>query len=458
MNWRRAGLVGLLAIGIIAGGLARVRGQRLSRFDRMIAHENPAAAEAALRDADGWTWSVARKKFNAARLARLNDQNDIAHDALVWAENLGFDPERVAQERWLLKIQVESDPRLASAVAASVIQNADRIRETGTSDSPGKRFTLGGRVIGADAIDLGIEILADQEAFGLVRQVLPIWEKLFPDDPRVYNHWSRLPENSEDLLASAGLLRQGHLINPNHLPTCLGLAEANFALSRFERSEAYFRRVVELLQPYVRIDDAGRSGAWELLNAKARLIELLALQNRIDEAVSACKEFLQVLPKHFSVHFQLAKLSLHEAKFQAVLDQLEPMLDIYPDDISLNYFAATAHAEIASESGDRSHAESAQIHADRYLEGRRQLDRLAQLQRDFESGEIRQARDRYTAALDLARTYLAIKWDQAGPWFQEAIQINPRSAVAFAGLVEFHQKSGNLERAKEFQQYVEALR
>jgi len=265
------------------------------------------------------------------------------------------------------------------------------------------------------------------ETLGTPERAVPYVDKWVEGAPRDM----RALQHKAELLATLGQKKEAELIfmtvmrqDPKSIRACRGLSRLKLESGKSEEALAFFDVLI-------------KADPNDIDSRLLRCGTLLGLR-RDDEAITELREILLTDRFNFSARHALASKLAERGQHQDVIALIEPLMTDFPDDVSLNYLLASSYTE-------QGQTETADVHLQRHLEGRKQLDELERLERELKpdaaDGE---------AYLRIANGYLNYKWDEAESWLVKSIIKMPDSPVPFLAMASFQRKKGDVERADEF--------
>ncbi|TWU34452.1 tetratricopeptide repeat protein [Novipirellula artificiosorum] len=418
-KWRLSRKIGVIAAVFLIAGLGgywTVYRAQFLRAERAFANGNLAKANHWFQKASRWEWKKSHSTFGLARVASREGDVDQAKRLLVVAENLGYSPAAIASQRNLLQLQ-----------SGAGISPDTRI-------DPRKQLTQA-EVDRQQAYIIGLSVLGNYEQ---AIEVADAWIDQSLDRPEPYWLKAQLLSEHGDDKAARPLFEQALAINPDFLPAISGLARTLNVLEQRSEAKLQYESVISRLGDFVDLGDLSAVGADMLLQARLEKAKIQLDMGETDPVITDLEQLVQEVPMNFATRFLLATEYAKQNKSGKIIEVIEPILPKFPDDISLNYLMATAE----SERGNL--ARSTEL-MDKYLNGRAQLDQLTRL--EFEGRNQPPDPNLYTA---IAQGYLRYKWDEAEPWLERALQLDPNSPVILAGIAEFYKKLGDQAQYRRY--------
>ncbi len=372
----------------------------LGRAEQAYETRRLEASDHAYQMASRWTFSKAPLTMQRARIARLLDRQESFESLLGEAQLQGASGTSIRLERQLQNIQLgevsENRSKLTSLLADPV--NAPATLEA---------FATGYLATG--------ELRSAQE-------ILESWLEIDPDAVVAHSVLGQIYFEQENFGQAEIEFRKAASVNPDLVDARLGLARTCYSLDKTNDAIKHFSAVLAIDPQHIE-----------------SMLSRAALKLKKDGSVEAVGELESVIADHpdlYPPRYELASYLAKSNEHARVIELIEPLMDRFPDDIALNYLLGGA----LSESGNRSRAAP---YLDRYLQGRRTLDRWAGA--DLEALAI-ESDDSTTK--QIALDYARYQWDESSPWLLLAVEMRPRDAELHRVLSEIYEKNGSLGRSE----------
>ena len=337
------------------------------------------------------------------KVARFTGETSRALAMLATSRAQGVSESQSKLERSLLQIQCGHSESIVDEVPSLLVQFPER---------------------GSEILEAVVTRFATRGDPERALQHVNDWIEADPGNARALALKGEILATLGKTTEAESFFRQAIRLNP-------ALQKARYSLARLLKLLGRYDEAIELF-------DAELQHTPQDVRLRLLRCDTLLQARRNQEAIEGLREVIKLDDLNFPARHSLASELAEQGEYAEVIETLQPLVNEFSNDTSINYLLATAY-------DDQGNRERAEQHMQRYLDGRKHLDELAlQTQGD----DIDSAGSR--VLIEIAKGYLKYQWDQSEVWIVKAIQRSSGSPESFLLMAEFQRKKGDKEREAEY--------
>lgn len=409
---RRRLLIAAIVIAIVAMvWITRVLPrQYIRRAETAMASWRFEEAKRHLLNYPTWGTDAGKVYFLRARIDWQQSGYARAMEHLRSAQSAGFDPQAIEREQMLMVVQ-------NGGLSPYLMNQLDSILQQAPADHPAIYQVFANALFRAGDATAAL-------------QLLDRWSEEHSRDGRPFYWKGYLLERQGDTDSALAMYAESTSRDPHVVESYIAQATIWTNRADFGQAEQAYR--------------AACSAAPDRLDTRIALAKTLWKMHRKSEAAELLKPIAEQQPTIYPSGRMVAQYYAEQQDFGNVIATLQPMMQTYPDDASLNYLLASAHHE----AGNTSESKAAM---EKFLVANERIDRLQSSSFDLPPSE------QYTEAMRRALAYRQYDWKGSIQWLKRAAQIQPDNPEPHALLAQHYRALGSSNETIQEQNTAETL-
>jgi tetratricopeptide (TPR) repeat protein len=349
-------------------------------------------------------------EFLKSRAYRHLSNRVLADQHLKFADQLGFDIDAVQRERQLMAAQSGDIGKLQANFSQAITQDK-------SIDDVFYSMTMGLLVL---------------QQFPEAADMASLWMSQEPDSPGPDTFFGMLAQYQNEWETADKTLTRALRIQPDYPPALIAMAVNKTRLNQNDEAVPLFEQYLEY-RP-------------ESTEAKLGLANALQGSNQADRGLEMLRELAGGKDATFESRVDLAQAELESGNARETIDLLQPISEIWPEDIDLNYALGRAYSQLGEDAS-----------AEKYL-ARSEIGRKVVADIDLLIRRANLEPNNAQLKYQIGHALLLHRSRSEGrTWLISAIVVDSQLGEAHRDLAEYYSKVGDTGSAEYHQTRARAI-